>query len=439
MPNQLNNNGLLINEKEAERRFHRSEMVTDIVSSKPGFWVNNGMGIFLGVLILVFAATWFIKFPEIVSAPAKFTSVNAPKVILAKNSGRLVKLFAKEDSRVKVGDILGFMESTTNHSNVLELEKVLIEIDTQLHIIGISSFSSLNLPLYNTLGELQPDYENFQIAVNEIKNYSGSGFFIKKRQMLLKDLNFLQQMKQSLLQQKKLSSEDLNLSHENFKAHEQLNNQKVIADLDYRNEKSRLIGKKLSIPQINAAIIGNEAQQNEKQKEIAQLEKEIGEQKNKIQQSIHSLKSRIEAWKSQFILSAPVSGTVKFAGFLQENQQLQVNQPICFINPDNSMYFAETYIPQSNFGKLNIGQSVLLKLPSYPFEEFGAIRGKLEFISNIPSDSGYLAKITLINGLYTNYNKPVQFREGLFANAQIITKEMNLLQKMYYGLVKKIN
>ena len=115
---------------------------------------------------------------------------------------------------------------------------------------------------------------------------------------------------------------------------------------------------------------------------------------------------------------------------MQENQQLKNNQTVCFINPENTEYFVEVNIPQQNFGKIKRGQKVLLKLPSYPFQEYGAITGKLDFISNIPTDSGYLAKVLLPNGLQTNYKKLVQYHEGLSGQAEIITEDLKLSDRM---------
>ena len=138
------------------------------------------------------------------------------------------------------------------------------------------------------------------------------------------------------------------------------------------------------------------------------------------------------------MLIAPVSGKISFATFLQENQQLQENKTICFINPENTQYFAEVFIPQANFGKVRLGQKVLLKFPSYPFQEYGSVIGKIDFISNITTDSGYLAKVILPNALTTSYKKQVQFREGLQAQGEIITQDMRLLQRFYYNIIKQV-
>jgi HlyD family secretion protein len=106
--------------------------------------------------------------------------------------------------------------------------------------------------------------------------------------------------------------------------------------------------------------------------------------------------------------------------------------------PANSSYYGEMFIPQSNFGKVKTGQKVLLKFQAYPDAEFGSVTGKIDFISSIPSDSGYLAKVSLPYGLITNYKKQIQFREGLIANGQIITENMRLLQRFYYNIFNQM-
>ena len=131
--------------------------------------------------------------------------------------------------------------------------------------------------------------------------------------------------------------------------------------MDYRNEKSKFISKQMTLPQINSSIISNESQQHEKQKEIAELENQIQQQKNIYIQSLNTIKSQVEDWKKKYLLVAPIGGKISFATFLQENQELKSGQLICYVNPGNISYFAEVLIPQYNFGKINTGQEVLLK------------------------------------------------------------------------------
>lgn len=186
----------------------------------------------------------------------------------------------------------------------------------------------------------------------------------------------------------------------------------------------------MTIPQVNSAIISNESSQHEKAKEILQLENEIAQQKGIFSQALNTIKAQLDDWKSKYLLIAPIDGKIAYAGFIQENQQLQNNQTVCFINPENSNYYAEISIPQNNFGKVRQGQKVLLKLPSYPFQEYGAVEARLEFISNIATDSGYIAKVVLPYGLQANYNKQIQYRDGLIAQGEIITADLRLSDRL---------
>ncbi len=423
--------------RESRNRL-RSEMVQELVSKKPSFIVQYGISFFFIILCLLCLACWFIKYPDIITAKAKLTSINAPKPVIANTSGKLIKLFATEGEQTSQGTLLGYLESTASHADIIKLSK---NIDSLIPSINNNKFQLLiNFNNANeNLGELQQSNQVFLQALIDFRNYIANGFFLHKKTMLAKDFAYLQKMHDNLLQQKGLNQDDIDLSQKTFDANQSLKNDKVISDFDYRNEQSKLISKKLTLPQVNAALLSNEAQQNEKQKEIQELENTIAQQKSIFSQALLTFKSQIDDWKKKYMLIAPIDGKIAFATFLQENQQLQGGQTICFVNPENSTYYAEVYIPQANFGKIKMGQDVLLKFPSYPFQEYGAVKGKIDFISNISTDSGYLAKVVLPKGLSTNYDKKVQYRDGLIAQGEIITQDLRLLQRFYYNLVKNVS
>ncbi len=437
--NQIKSNSRSLG-REAQL-FERGLAVQELISNKPSFLIRWGVTIFLLILGSIIIATWFIQYPDVVTAKAKLTSLNAPKAIVSKFEGQLMKLTAKEGDNVRKNQVLGYMESTANPETILYLSA---KLDSLQHLLinnqaNILSFFFLFKEGRNgALGELQQAYQPFIQSFTLYRSYLSSGFYLRKKKMLMKDMSILQQLNTNLYQQKNLHEQDLSLAQQTFNANEQLKNDKVISQFDYRNESSKLIGKKMTLPQITSSIISNEGQQNEKQKEIMELENQIAQQRNVFIQSLNTFMSQIEEWKKKYLLIAPIKGKVAFSGFVQEHQQVQSNQIICFINPENSQYYAEVYIPQFNLGKVRAGQHVLLKFPSYPYQEYGSLTGKINFISTIPTDSGYLAKVGLINGLITNYKKPIQYRDGLLAQGEIITQNMRLLERFYYNIIKQI-
>lgn len=419
--------------------FQRSEQVQEIVSNKPGFLVRHGITFLFLTLCIVGLACWFIRYPDTVPARALLTSINPPKPVITNIAGKIVKLNAEEGKFVQKGQLLGFIESRADHNEVMMLDATADTLQSLLQAGSTESIPKYLTPSFGNLGEMQQPYQSFMQAFILFKQYLFSGYYLQKKAMLHGDISYLQRLHANLLQQKGLNEQDLNLSQSNFDANTSLNNDKVIADVEYRNENSKLIGKKLTLPQVSSAIIANESQQHEKEKEILELENNIAQQKEIFAQSLNTLKSQLEDWKNKFVLMAPVDGKIAFASFIQENQQLKQGQTVCFINPENSQYYAEILIPQSNLGKVETGQKVLLKFPSYPFQEFGALEGKIDFISRIPTDSGYNAKIILPAGLRTSYQKQIQYRDGLQAQAEIITKDMRLLQRFYYSIAKQAN
>lgn len=407
-----------------------SNEVQEIISYRPIWILRNGITLFLIIVLCIIASTFFISYPDIVKAGAVLTSINAPKEVKTKTEGKLIKLDAVEGKYVNQYDVLGFMESSASHLEVISLSKTIDSLQILMSRGNVEIIPRYLLRQYQNLGETQQAYQSFTQAFILFKQYLQNGYYLKRKGMLEADVVYLQRLHENLLQQKEMQLEDVGLAKETFDANKSLKEDKVISPLDYRNEKSKYIGKELTIPQISSSIISNESSQHEKQKEILQLENDIAQQKGIFTEALNTVKALLDEWKNKYLLVAPIDGKVTFAGFVQENQQLKNNATVCFINSENTEYFVLVNIPQDNFGKIRQGQKVLLKLPSYPFQEFGAIIGKLDFISNIPTDSGYLAKVLLPDGLQTNYKRVIQYHEGLSAQAEIVTEDLKLSDRL---------
>ncbi len=438
MPFEPINNHEVISTSGPELNADRSERLQEIISIKSGFLVRWGNAFFLAIVVLIILVCWFIRYPDLVKAPAKMTSINAPKPVICRTNGKLIKIFVKESQKVDRGLLIGYIESTGSHETILLLAAALDSIENLL-IDGnpgrIRNFVSSPA----NLGELQVAHQTFLQSWINFENSIEGGFLLKKIEVLERDKNNLRKLHTNLEEQKELQEQDLELARRTFEANESLKKEKVISDFDFGSEQSKLLNKKQSIPLIRSGIISNEGQQVEKEKEIMELRNSIQQQKATFQQSLNTFISQVDEWIKMYVLLSPIEGRVAFDSFIQENQQLSANQIVCFINPENSQYFAEVTIPQSNFGKVRAGQKVLLKFQSYPFQEFGSVLGEIEFISHVPTkENAYLAKVKLVNSLRTTYWKEVQYRDGLTANAEIVTNDMRLLERFYFSIVGQL-
>lgn len=428
-----------LNIKEGEESFYSNE-VKDIISQRPSWLVRNGIALFLSVLCGIITVTYFVQYPDIVIAKARLVSVNPPVELKTKTAGKLVSLLINEKDSVQSGQIIAIIESIADANKILRLHNTILKMQDMvssgqiMQAVRVFEVERKTAAPGAGLGEVQENYHNFINAYQVFTQYLERGFYNNKKLMLNGDLNFLQRLKQNYQQQKLMLGEDIDLASKNFFANESLNKDKVIADMEFRNEKSKLIGKRLSLPQLTASIIGNESALHEKRKEIMALENEIMQQKMIFKEALNSFLAALDQWQDRYIVKAPFAGRIAFAEFINVNQYYPVNQTICLVNPGISSFYAQVFIAQNNFGKIQSGQKVLLKLPAYPYQEFGLLKGTLDYVSLVPADSGFVGKVNLPRGMATSQHKLLQYREGLTANAEIIAADRRLIQRLFSSL-----
>lgn len=414
----------------------RSDAAQEIISRQPGFVEKWALIFFLAILFLLFAGTWFIRYPDIIETSGKLTANNAPKEIIPLQTGRLVKLFVKNGDHVKEGDMIAWIESTANTDEVLDLS---LNLDSALSTLSrgnLTNVSGLFDHVYQNLGELQAPYQVFNSAWQQYNDYMVNGFYAKKKEMLLKDAATLREMNQTLKQQKELTSLINDSSKRSLDMNKVLLDEKVISPEEYRTAINIYLNKKMAIPQFNSNILSNENQQRDKMKELEQLDHNLSQQKIIFEQALQTLKSNVDDWKHKYILQSPLEGVVSFTMPLQQNKFVEQGQLLGYINPPSSTFYAEIYLPQNNFGKADTGMSVHLRFDAYPYQEIGFVKGEIDYISKIASDSGFYATVRLDNGLETNLKNKIQYKNGLKAQAIVITKNMRLLQRVYYSIVK---
>lgn len=385
---------------------------------------------------MLLGSTWFIRYPDVIEASAVLTANNAPKEIIPRQEGRLIKLLIQNDADVVENQAIAWLESTASHAEVSHLSK---QTDSSARLL-ISGQPDKLSPLFNHryghLGELQTVYQQFIIAWQQFNDYLVNGFYNRKKRLLHQDIAALRQMNATVNQQKELTKQNIELSEESFKMNEYLYNEKIISKEEYRSQRSKLLNSQSALPQLNASTIANEAQQRDKQKEIYQLDHDIAQQKMSFEQALGTLKSAVDDWMRRYVLRSPASGKVAFTVPLQENKFIQGGKLLGYVIPDDARYYAEVTLPQSNFGKINPGLQVQLRFNAYPYQEFGFVNGKLDYISKAPSDSGFLATVRFDNGLVTNHGKPLQYKSGLRAQAVVITQNMRLPKRIWHNIVK---
>jgi HlyD family secretion protein len=417
-----------------------SDEVQDIIGAAPGWLLRWGISLFFAVLVLIVMLGALIKYPDIVNAQLKVDSPNSPKPVVAKMSGKLVQLLVNEHQNVTANEPLAYLESTADHAKALTLLSNLEKLQQQVLQGKPADDAFINSTDNTQLGELQSAYQTFSQEYLLYKSTVGNGFLIKKKGYLQNDLANLNKQQQQLASQKDNEQKDFALASEEYDMHKKLAQQKVETKAELRQEESKYLAKKTSMLQTESAIVNGDANYAAKQKEILELDNQVLEEKSKFLQALNSLISTAEDWKSKYVLSASQAGKLSYAGIIQKNQVLASGQEIFYVDPGNEAFFGEMNIPQNNMGKVKEGQEVLVKLRSYPFEEYGMIRGRIQYIADVPyKDSVFISKVDFKMRQSSDLKRPIHLKQGMMADAEIITQDATILQRITRSFLKILN
>lgn len=414
----------------------RSESIQEIISQIPSWLVRWGTTVFFFILIALFTLSWVIHYPDIVKAPLLITTQQIPKSVVSHATGRLEKLFVKDKQHVKKEEVLGIIENTANYQEVLSLSSYLDNFSNQL-LDNQFSIVLKTLPNHVNLGDLQNDFENFELNRMQMKAFLDNGYYRNREKLLEKDLIDLANLNKNLLQQKKIFEDDYAIAQNEHDVNKKLHEQKVIPALELKRIESKMLSKELPMRQVESSIINNETSINSKRGELLEIKKNFTDKNISLLQSLNLLRNNIKTWKNKYLLIAPQEGNISFASVIQENIQINENHSIFKVGNNNQEIFGMVQISQFSAGKVKIGQAVNIKFSGYPFQEYGMIQGKIISISDISSsDSTFFARISLPQDLSTNYGKKIIFKNGMSAIAEIITEDNRLIERYVYQIRK---
>ncbi|QEC51471.1 HlyD family secretion protein [Anseongella ginsenosidimutans] len=405
-----------------------SDDIADIIGTPPSSLVRWGITWVFVVLVAIVALTAFIRYPDLVRAPVRINATNAPKAVIARMTGNLVNILVTEKDTVSQGQPLGWMESTADHRQVLALLDLLHGLRDSLLQEMDAAHAVIEAPTSLRLGELQGSYQAFYQSYLNYRSAVGTGIYLKRRAYLLEDLRNIGLQRAQLEQQRDLQQREYALAEQEFERYKVLAEKEVISPSEYQKQRTVLLAKQHPLEQTETSLLANDASRTAKVKELADLDNQIAEEKSKFMQALNSLVSEMQQWKVQHVLSAPQRGMVVYAGIIQPHQHVEAGQEVFYVNPGSSDFFGEVNVPQYNMGKVKVGQEVLLKLDSYPFQEYGVLHGEVGQLNRVPyHDSVFLSRVDI-------QSEPdegaIRLTTGMVGTAEIITEDASLLQRL---------
>jgi multidrug resistance efflux pump len=420
----------------------RSEEVQEIMGTPPRWIVRWGITIILLVVLVLFAGSYFYKYPDLIVARVVVVSENPPVSVVARSDGKLIKFFVTDKQTVNANTLLGIIENPANYEDVYELISLLESVQPYL-----SQPELLNNLVFNKEYSVGQNHSYYSSLVSQLREYQTSvsyNTFEQRIKSLEKQVTDYANYYEKLRQQISILNQDYVLASSQFHRDSALHARKVMSDVDFEKSEAAMLKQKYAYQNAMTNLASTQITMNQLKQQIQEQIVLKAETENKLlaalKEKYDNLVNQLKAWEQSYVLKTPIAGQVTFTNFWSINQFVTAGNVVFNVVPENEQeIIGKATVPIAGAGKVEVGQRVNIKLDNYPYMEYGLLEGKIKNISMVPvtneKGSYYTAEIVLSNKLVTNYKKELPFNQEMQGSAEIITKDRRLIERLVEPLV----
>lgn len=409
-----------------------SDEANEIMGRMPSWIIRWGITVVFAIFVGILLGCYFIRYPETVTAPIVLTTVNPPADLVVRYDGLIDSIYVRDGQYVKPGTVVAVIANPADY-------RVVEKIGRRLTASVRRPFTELVagdwLDEEYELGALQAYYADFRSRCLDYRHYLAAGRIAEKRRLLEQQIAKNREYYDRLRLQHGYIREELRYERNSLRRDSLLMAEHVISSADYETSMRSMLQKQGSEAAFNATLASTELNIIQSEQQLIELaiqqEDEVAEYERSLSKSREELLAQIAAWKSTYVLEAPVGGRVTLINYWNGNQHVSVGEKLASIVPAERMeVLGRMHVPSSGFGKVEVGQGVNVKLNGYPYMEFGVMKGVIRTISAIPDgEKGYVVEVIFPNGMTTSYNKELMLIQRMDGEGEIITKEMRLIER----------
>jgi multidrug resistance efflux pump len=414
----------------------RSEEIEEILGKAPNRIIRSGITVVFSVIVLIFIGSCIFKYPDIINSTIVITTENVPATIVAKTSGKITKIFVKDNGHVKKNDYIAVIENTANDKHVKEISDKLDTLKPYLSDFNLTKIHSVSFEQSYSLGDLQSYFSTFRKDMEDYIEFIDKDYQHKKIAAIQEQITKYKQLYTKLVNQQDIMQQKLSIGGSQFSRDSSLYSNKTIALSDFEKSKTTLLENKYSAVSSSATLDNTLISISQLEQSILELEQDYTEKKKTSElsliESFNNLQSQIKLWEQTYILKSPIDGIITFTKIWSENQNVASGDKVVTVIPEEtSKILGKLTIKIDGSGKVKVGQKVNIKLANYPYMEYGMLEGKIKSISLIPTDNTYIAEVEFPEGLKTNYGKQLEFGQEMQGSAEIITEDIHLIERLF--------
>ena len=411
----------------------RSNEVQEILSRPPRKLIRYGTSVICAILALLIAGSFIFNFPDIIRGEVVITTENPPAWVVARASGFIKELNCSDKQNVSKGDVLAIIENPASTEDIKRLTEIinLTVINDTLIQIPTDSFKHDFV-----LGDIQTNFSSFIQAHTDYQNFVQSNLIEQEKELIYKQINSRKIFITNLRKQLENKQREYKIVLNTYLREKKLYEQKVISGYDMEKAEQSYLNTQQEIQQIQTSISQEDVVSAQLSASYNKLDVQYTKEKyqsiSSLKSAFDGLKSAIEQWHHNYVLTAPLSGSVTFNNIWKQNQYVGAGDKVFAIISDHpGEIIARVKVPVGGSGKIVPGQKVNIKVVGYPYLEYGLILGRTRNISLVPNDKNYMVEVSIDQNLMTTNKKQLRFTGELTGTADIITENRSLIERIF--------
>ena len=412
------------------------EEVQEILGHMPGWPLRWGITLIAAIVVMLLLGSWLIKYPDAIDARMVLTTRTPPASLMARAEGAL-KFYVKDNQAVRAGDYVAVLENAARTEDVRTLAERLKQLEPALYRPGTALPAGV-LPDNLVVGELQSAYASLLGSLRDYIRWQALVSHDKQIAALQRRIGQYERLNEQLEKQQRLMEQELELAQKRFAVDQQLFREKVLAEADFDRARNAFLQTRRAFEAAQGGIINNQIAISQLQAQRTELDVDKVETEARLRNAVEThfklLESNLHQWRQRYLLQTPIAGRVAFVKYRSDNQFVKAGEEVVTVVPHAGAMYGQVQMPVAGSGKVAVGQRVNIRFDNYPFAEYGMVAGRVAAISPVPRDDLYTIRIQLPDGLNTSYRKKLAFRQEMQGDAQIITRDLRLLDRIFNQL-----
>ncbi|MCB0632236.1 MAG: hypothetical protein R2824_06630 [Saprospiraceae bacterium] len=411
----------------------RSEEVQEILGTPPKWLTRWGTLLALVFFVVLGWIGYFVKYPDVVKAEVRVTSTDPIRVLRAPQGGIITQLRVSNEDTVEAGEVLVVLNANAKVEDVLTLENAVAAVGLPNEEKLLSFNPSKDL----LLGSLKDNlYQFFKKQENLILEKSRKNEKLDVSQ-LRQRIRIAERTIESAKRSREKFEKEVLLARDEYTRLDNLF-QTGLSTLDeVKKAKEKVYEKERGLEKANSEIKINEDMIDLYRKEMKGVQRSSSVNETSAYSDLNDefirLQKAIEAWKASNLVVSPITGIVVITDEeLRDNTAITREQELMRVMPrvikDN---IGRISLNPYGSGKVLVGQKVIIKLNSYPFEEFGALTGEVAWKGKIPVENSIPIEVAFPDGLITNTGYQIEHGQEMLGTAEIITDKKRLIEWIF--------